>query len=61
MGVTLGEWGTSACQIYLIVFWDVWELVVAYTIGDDSRFIVVYPVIKVWVMSGTLLTSGGGA
>ena len=56
-----GRGGTPACQIHLIVRWDVWESVGAKTIGDDSRFVVVCPVIWVRVVSDTLLPSGRGA
>ena len=55
-----GERGTPARQIHLIVCWDVWEPVEAKTIGDDSRFLVVRPVIWVGVVSGMLLPSEHG-
>ena len=40
-----GELGTPACQTHLIMRLDVWEPVGAKMIGDDSRFVVVCPVI----------------
>ena len=60
-GLLREERETPACQINLIMRWDVWESVGAKTIGDDSRFVVVCPVIWVRVVSDTLLPSGRGA
>ena len=45
-GLLWGERETPARQIHLIVRWNAWELVRA-KMGDDSHFVVVYPVI--WV------------
>ena len=60
-GLLLGERGTPACKIHLIVHWEVREHVRAKAIGDDSRFVAECSVIWVGVVSGTLLLSGRGA
>ena len=59
--VALGEQGTSACQIYLIIYWDNFKLAWAKMIDDDLCFVVEYPVIWLGVVSVTLLLLGRGS
>ena len=56
--ITLCGAGTPARQIHIIVRRDTREPVGAKTTCDVLLFVVIYPVIRVWIVSGMLLPLG---